>query len=98
MDYVWSCDTVRLVAAPTAGLAAPGKHPMEGIIQAAASADVPVLITPDKARAKAIAGQIHRHGRLGDRDLVVLDCTLAPLHDSSRSCFRATRDASLSSC
>jgi DNA-binding NtrC family response regulator len=51
---------------------------MEGLIQAAASADVPVLITAGKARAKAIAGQIHRRSRLADRELVVLDCTLPP--------------------
>jgi DNA-binding NtrC family response regulator len=51
---------------------------MEASIKAAAGADVPVLITAGKARAKAIASQIHRRGRRADRDLVILDCGLPP--------------------
>ena len=79
MDHALSCDTVRLVAAPDRrDWERRGKHPMEGMIRAAARTDVPVLITGSKARAKAIAGQIHRRGKVGDRDLAVLDCTLPP--------------------
>jgi len=79
MEHALSCDTVRLVAAPDRrDWERRGKHPMEGMIRAAASTDVPVLFTGSKARAKAIAGQIHRRGRVGDRDLAVLDCTLPP--------------------
>jgi DNA-binding NtrC family response regulator len=79
MEYVWSCDTVRLVAAPDRrDWQSRGTHAMDGLIKAAASADVPVLITAGKARARAIAGQVHRRSSLGDRDLVVLDCTLPP--------------------
>ena len=79
MDYLLSCDTVRLVSAPDRrDWERRARHPMESLIRAAARSDVPVLITAGKARAKALAGQIHRRSGYNDRDLVVIDCALPP--------------------
>ena len=52
MDYLLSCDSVRLVAAPDRrDWERRGQHPMESLIRAAANAVVPVLITAGKTRA-----------------------------------------------
>ena len=49
MDYLLSCDSVRLVAAPDRrDWERRGHHPMESLIRAAANAEVPVLITAGK--------------------------------------------------
>ena len=49
---------------------------MESLIRAAANAEVPVLITAGKNRARSLAGQIHRRSRRSDRELVIVDCAM----------------------
>ena len=99
MDYALSCDTVRLVAAPDRrDWERRGKHPMEGLIRAAASADVPVLITGAKRERKPLPGRF-----TGGAEWAIATWSSWTAHcprtDSSRSCFRATREPSgLSSC
>ncbi len=77
MDYLLSCDSVRLVSAPDRrDWERRGAHPMESLIRAAANAEVPVLITAGKNRARSLAGQIHRRSRRSDRELVIVDCAM----------------------
>src|SRR6476620_8214177 len=77
MDYLLSCNSLRLVTAPDRrDWERRGHHPMESLIRAAATAEVPVLITAGKTRAKSLAGQIHRRSHRSDRDLVIVDCAM----------------------
>jgi DNA-binding NtrC family response regulator len=79
MEYLLSCDTVRLVpAADRRDWERRARHPMESLIRAAGRSDVPVLITAGKTRAKGLASQIHRRSGYNDRDLLVIDCALPP--------------------
>jgi DNA-binding NtrC family response regulator len=80
MDYLWSCDSIRLVASPDRrDWTRRSAHPLEAQIRSAAGTEVPVLISACKSRAKSIASQIHRLSRHGERDLIVVDCSL-PTH------------------
>ena len=80
MDFdhvISSCDTIRIVAATDRrDWTRRVMHPLETQIRSAAGTHVPVLISADKARAKAIAMQIHRRSRYADRELVIVDCSL----------------------
>lgn len=88
MDYLLSCDSIRIVAAADRrDWTRRAGHPLEAQIRSAAGTHVPVLISAGKARAKAIAGQIHRRSRLADHDLVVVDCS-APAHRYEEQVFR----------
>jgi two-component system response regulator AtoC len=79
MAYLLSCDSVRIVAAADRrDWKRRSTHPLESQIRTAAGTRVPVLISAGKARARAIAGQIHRRSTRADRDLLVVDCSIAP--------------------
>lgn len=79
MEYLLSCEGIRIVAAADRrDWKRRTAHPLETEIRTAASTHVPVLITAGKARAKAIAGQIHRRSGRTDQHLVVVDCSMAP--------------------
>ncbi len=79
MEYLLSCDTIRIVAAADRrDWKRRSAHPLEHQIRGAAGIHLPVLISAGKARAKAIAGQIHRRSPRSDQDLLVVDCSLPP--------------------
>jgi two-component system response regulator AtoC len=87
MDYLLSCDSIRIVAATDRrDWTKRAKHPIEADIQSAAATHTPVLITAAKPRAKAIAAQIHGRSRHRGADLVVVDCSL-PAHRYEEQMF-----------
>jgi DNA-binding NtrC family response regulator len=89
MEYLLSCDSIRIVAAADRrDWKRRSAHPLEAEIRTAASTHVPVLITAGKARAKAIAGQIHRRSGRADQHLVVIDCSQSP-HKYEELVFQA---------
>ena len=80
MEYLLSCDGIRIVAAADRrDWKRRTAHPLETEIRTAAGSHVPVLISAGTARAKAIAGQIHRRSGRSDDHLVVVDCSM-PSH------------------
>jgi DNA-binding NtrC family response regulator len=82
MEYLLRCDNnsdIRIVAAADRrDWKRRSLHPLEAEIRTAARSHVPVLISAGKARAKAIAGQIHRRSGRPDSELMVVDCSLPP--------------------
>jgi two-component system, NtrC family, response regulator AtoC len=79
MEYLLSCEGIRIVASSDRrDWKRRTAHPLEAEIRTAAGTYVPVLITAGKARAKAIAGQIHRRSGRSAEHLVVVDCSIAP--------------------
>src|SRR5690349_15768887 len=82
MEYLLRCDNdsnIRIVAAADRrDWKRRSVHPLETEIRTAARSHVPVLISAGKARAKAIASQIHRRSGRPDGELMVVDCSLPP--------------------
>jgi two-component system response regulator AtoC len=80
MEYLLKCDNnIRIVAASDRrDWKRRSVHPLETEIRTAAGTHVPVLISAGKARAKAIAAQIHRRSGRPDHELMVVDCSVPP--------------------
>jgi DNA-binding NtrC family response regulator len=66
---------------------------MESLIRAAANAEVPVLITAGKNRARSLAGQIHRRSRRSDREMVIVDCAM-PAYRYEQELFQTAGERS----
>ena len=87
MDYLLSCDSIRIVAAADRrDWPRRANHPIEADIRSAAGTHTPVLISAAKPRAKAIASQIHSRSRHRGAEMVVVDCSL-PAHRYEEQVF-----------
>jgi DNA-binding NtrC family response regulator len=76
MEYLLSSDSIRIVAAADRrDWRRRAAHPLESQIRSAAGTHIPVLISAGKARAKAIAGQIHRRSARSNQSIMVVDCS-----------------------